>query len=198
MSTKGYFSNLQNRYSANFVALISFLSLMLSLSIDISHSVERYLRLGESFTNPSFFSGQYILSTAFLGCIVLFVIFPLSVLFFLLLKTEKKIHAIIYGMSVFILCISFFIIFIRYFNLINEPNSWINFLFFYFHFYKFLLPIFIAIPVLCFVDSKKNILVSNFDFVNNELYIVLVYIFFFYFWLQYIPFVIGLLTFIGL
>ena len=46
-----------------------------------------------------------------------------------------------------------------------------------------------------FIDFKKNILVANYNFVNNELYIVLIYIFYFYFWLQYIPFVLGLLVY---
>lgn len=198
MSTKGYFSNLQNRYSANFIALISFISLMLSLSCDIAYLGARYIRLGESFTNQSFFSGQYILSTAFLGSVVLFVIFPLSVFFFTLLKTKKKVVSIISAIVLIFLCISFFIIFIKHYDLVNEPNAWINLLAFYFHFYKFFLSIFITIPILCFIDCKKNILVTNYSFVNNELYIVLIYIFFFYFWLQYIPFVLGLLTFIGL
>ena len=195
MSSKGYFSNLQNRYSANFIALISFLSLMLSLSIDISYYVSRYIHLGEDFTNPSFFSGQYILSTALLGSIVLFVIFPLSVFFFILLKTNRKITTILSGICTLSLCIVFFIIFINHYDLVNEPNAWINLLAFYFHFYRLFLPIFIAIPILCFIDCKKNILVTNYSFVNNELYIVLIYIFFFYFWLQYIPFVLGLLLY---
>ena len=195
MSAKGYFSNLQNRYSANFIALISFLSLMLPLSIDISYYVSRYINCGEDFTNPSFFSGQYILSTALLGSIVLFVIFPLSLLFFILLKTKRKIPTILLGVSFLFLCIVFFIIFINHYDLVNEPNAWINLLVFYFRFHKFLLPIFIAIPILCFIDFKKNILVANYNFVNNELYIVLIYIFYFYCWLQYIPFVLGLLVY---
>ena len=195
MSTKGYFSNLQNRYSANFIALISFLSLMLSLSIDISHYVSRYINFGENFINPSFFSGQYILSTALLGSVVLFVIFPVSFYFFILLKTKRKIPTILSGICLFSLCITFFIIFINHYDLVNEPNAWLNLLAFYFHFYKFLLPIFVTIPIFCIADYKKNILVANYNFVNNELYIVLIYIFFFYFWLQYIPFVLGLLLY---
>ena len=195
MSIKDYFCNLQNRYSANFVALSSFISLMLSLSIDFGYHCIRYIRLGESFENPSFFSGQYILSTALLGSIVLFVIFPLSVFFFILLKTKNKIPTIISGVCLFSLCVAFFIIFINHYDLLNEPNAWINLLVFYFHFYKFLLPIFITIPILCIIDCKKNILVTNYSVVNNELYIVLIYIFFFYFWLQYIPFILGLLLY---
>ena len=72
MSTKGYFSNLQNRYSANFIAMTSCISLVFAIAYFICY-LYSFGRTQFNFTELFFHS--VLVSTAILGFIVLFVIY---------------------------------------------------------------------------------------------------------------------------
>jgi len=193
MSTKGYFSNLQNRYSANFIAITSCISLVYAIVYFICY-LYNFGRTQFNFTELFFHS--VFVSTAILGFIVLFVIFPLSVPFYLLLKNKERCKNWLCIASFILLCIILCIIFGKHTGLADNNGNVLFFCIIYFNLYKILLPIFISIPILCIVDSQKNTLVSNTDFTNNKIYKCCIYFFFYYFWFQYIPFILGLLFYV--
>ena len=197
MSTKGYFSNLQNRYSANFIAMTSCISLVYAIVYFICH-LYNFRQSQFDLTEILFYF--LLVSTAILGFIVLFVIFPLSILFYLLLKSKEKHKNFLYIASFILLCIILCIILGNHVGLTDNINSIVFISADYIHMYKILLPIFFIIPALCMADCQKNVFVSNTNLTNNKIYKYCVYFFFYYFWLQYIPFVLGLLfcVYIGL
>ena len=195
MSTKGYFSNLQNRYSANFIAMTSCISLVYAIVFHTIDYLPRHLQCGYNIYGWDFPFNYWFISTSIIGFIVLFVIFPLSVPFYLLLKNKEKHKNLIYIISFILLCVILCIIFGNYYELTTDINSVVSIVAIYFHMYKILLPIFFIIPALCMADCQKNILVSNTNLTNNKIYKYCVYFFFYYFWFQYIPFVLGLLVY---
>ena len=87
MSAKGYFSNLQNRHSANFIAMTSCISLVYAIVFHTIDYLPRHLKWGYNLYGWDFPFAYWLISTAILGFIVLFVIFPLSIHFCLLLKS---------------------------------------------------------------------------------------------------------------
>ena len=191
MSTKGYFSNLQNRYSANFIAITSCISLVYAIVIFLFH-VSNY---NQTFDLTDFIFNFWFISTAILGYIVLFIIFPLSIPIYFLLKNKIKDKIYICTTFIIMLCITLFVVLAGKYELTHDMFSSLSIVANYFHMYKILLPIFIFIPFLCIADSQKNTLVSNTDFTNNKIYKCCIYFFFYYFWFQYIPFVLGLLVY---
>lgn len=78
MSTKGYFSNLQNRYSANFIAITSCISLVYAIVFHTIDYLPRHLKWGYNLYGCDFPFAYWFISTSILGFIVLFVIFPYS------------------------------------------------------------------------------------------------------------------------
>ena len=197
MSTKGYLSNLQNRYSANFIAMTSCISLVYAIAYFICY-LYSFGRTQFNFTEL-FFQSVFV-STAILGFIVFFVIFPLSVPFYLLLKNKERCKNWLCIASFILLCIILCIIFGKHTGLADNNGNIVFISADYIHMHKILLPIFFIIPALCMADCQKNVLVSNTNLTNNKIYKYCVYFFFYYFWLQYIPFVLGLLfcVYIGL
>ena len=191
MSTKGYFGNLQNRYSANFVAMASCISLVYAIVIFLYH-VSSY---NQAFDLTDFLFNFWFISTAILGYIILFIIFPLSIPVYFLLKNKIKDKIYICITFLIMLCITLFVVLAEKYELTHDMFSVLSIVANYFHMYKILLPIFIFIPFICIADSQKNILISNTNITNNKIYKYCIYFFFYYFWFQYIPFVLGLLVY---
>ena len=200
MSAKGYFSNLQNRYSANFIAIASCISLVYAIVFHTIDYLPRNLKWGYNLYGWDFPFAYWFISTSILGFIVLFLIFPLSITFCLLLKNKNNHRNFLYVTSFILICIFLYFLFGNYYELATDINSVVSIVATYFHMYKILIPIFISIPFLCIADSQNNILISNTNLTNNKIYKCCIYFFFYYFWLQYIPFVLGLLLyfFVGL
>ena len=190
MSTKGYFGNLQNRYSANFVAMASCISLVYAIVYILCH-LYHYRDWGHDIIEIMFYFG--FVSTTIIGFTTLFIIFPLCVPFYLFLKNKGKHKNFICIAAFIFLCIILCITFGNYSGLTENINNFVFLCANYFHMYKILLPIFIFIPFICIADSQKNILISNTNITNNKIYKYCIYFFFYYFWLQYFPILLGLL-----
>ena len=195
MSIKDYFGNLQNRYSANFIAMSSCISFVYAIIFHTIDYLPRHLKCGYNLYGWDFPFAYWFISTSILGFTVLFVIFPLSVPFCFLLKSKDNHRNFLYIVSFTLLCIILYIILGYYYELINDIAYAVSIVAKYFKIYKLLLPIFIFIPILCIVDSQKNILISNTNLTNNKIYKFCIYVFFYYFWLQYLPFILGLLLY---
>ncbi len=193
MSLKNYLKNLPDYWSANFLAFVSLFCVLFTL-----YAVVRS-NLGVSkfdifdFLHPTCFVMYYILNFSILGFGLLFMIFPLSIPFVYLLKPGSKKRILISFLGLILTFIAILFIVGYYYIVQTDIGAFVALGGFYSNTFQIFLPLFIAIPIFCIFDYKKNCLIQNTFLTNNKFYRFFVSYFFYYFWLMYIPFMLGLL-----
>lgn len=145
------------------------------------------------FISPDGLLMFYIGNFSILGFALLFMIFPLSIPFVYLLKSVSKKNILISFLGLILTFITILFIIGKNYIVLTEFGAVIGLGGIYVHTFQFFLPLFIAIPALCVFDYKKNNLVSNAFLTNNKFYRTFIKYFFYYFWLMYIPFFLGLI-----
>ncbi|MCM1003007.1 MAG: hypothetical protein NC408_01550 [Candidatus Gastranaerophilales bacterium] len=193
MSLKNYLKNLPDYWSANFLAFVSLFCVLFTLYAVVRSNIGVSEFDIFDVLHLEFFVMYYILNSSILGFGLLFMIFPLSIPFVFLLKSgsKKSILLSFLGLILTFIAILFIVgecyiaqTFLGAFLILGDTYS---------HTFQIFLPLFIAIPIFCIIDCKKNCLIPNTFLTNNKFYRFFVNYFFYYFWLMYIPFMLGLI-----
>mgnify|MGYP001153767845 CR=1 FL=1 len=174
MKLQEYFSDLPNRLSANFLALIGFVNFMCMLLILIPGIKE--LLFGDILAVLFF-------SIVAFGLTTLLVICFLSIPFFLLLESQREKTTLIAG-------IVYIIIFIVI--LYCDFSAFVGLLSIYVHYNAVLFLIFLSLIIFIVIDNKIRFPIKNTLLINNKNYKLFVRVFYCYFWILYIPFAFGL------
>lgn len=173
MLNKPSINDIPNRISANFFALIGFANFILIFGFSNDYSgitfKEFFVMLGLIY---------FIFGVISIVCCVI-----LPSLFFLLKTNNKKtsIIALLINILLYIFIIyrlyAFFIIdykFLELFNIYNYTYPIWSYLF--------------LLLISHFIDKKTQIRVKNTFLLNNKCYKIFITIFYYYFWILYIPF----------
>lgn len=180
MKLQEYFSDLPNRLSANFLALIGFVNFMCMLLILIPGIKE--LLFGDILAVLFF-------SIVAFGLTTLLVICFLSIPFFLLLESHREKTTLIAGIVYIII---FIVILYCFTNKITDFSAFVGLLSIYVHYNAVLFLIFLSLIIFIVIDNKIRFPIKNTLLINNKNYKLFVRVFYCYFGILYIPFAFGL------
>lgn len=188
MKIQEYLTDLPNKWITNFFAFLGFVSFLFLIAISTKQdfqSIVSYLSGIVDIKNILF------CSTAFLGITATPAIFPCSVLFFLILNTQNKKHMCVYLISFFVLFFILYHYLAIHYSVITL-GTWLLIAYMYMRNILIFLPLFLLIPLVCFIFEKQHFSIKNQYLVTNKYYRIFVYIFSFYFTICYIPLMFSL------
>ena len=188
MNLKNYFADLPNRLSANFLAFLGFISFIFLIAITSDLSLCSVTNKWYNLQNfQEMVIGKIFSNIIFLGITGTPAIFPCSILFFLIHNNHKKKFVWLYFISLLILLLLLFQYLAKHFS-VRELGSSLLIVFLYRGNIHIILPLFLIVPLICYVLDKKQVLISSKYLINNKYYRFFVYVFSLYFSLCYIPF----------
>lgn len=188
MKIRKYIEESPDRLSSNFFALLAFVNFSCLI---IEKSFIKAL--------PSMLTSDFILNTiasclicaANLGITSLPAIFLLSIPFFTLLLSKRK-SIILISIICFILIFAAILVLSQRYGIFSDFSTLIGLVTIYGSYSVYYFLIYLCLLIFCIIDNKKQFQIKNTRLISNKYYRLWVKIFYCYFWILYIPFILGI------